>query len=114
VESRVTAFQKAVKPERLPEPRKRARMMQGRAVRKTEKIMSKKTWGAVDVSKPSLDAAVEPSAQRWKVSNNRLGIREMIKRVKAINPAGVVVEGTGGWEKSSVKALAKVQVPVRD
>ena len=74
--------------------------------------MPRKPWIGIDVSKAILEAAVEPSATRWNVSNSRLGIRAMIKRIKAIDVAGVVMEATGGWERPLVKALAKAKVPV--
>jgi transposase len=106
-------LQKSVKPEQLPEPRKRVRMTQGRAVLKSESVMNeKRSWVGVDVSKAVLEAAIDPGTRRWNTMNNRLGIRQMVRRIKAADVVGVVVEATGGWERPLVKALSKAGIAV--
>src|SRR5579863_9572020 len=82
-------LQKSVKPEQLPEPRKRARMMQGWAVRNRRVTMSDtKPWVGIDVSKAILEIAVVPSLKRWGVANNREGIRQSVRQIKAMKVAG--------------------------
>jgi transposase len=88
-------------------------MMQDRAVRKVEAIMlDVKPWVGVDVSKAVLEVAVDPGLRRWSVPNNREGIRRLVKQLKTMDVAGVVVEATGGWERPAAKALNKAHIPV--
>ena len=66
----------------------------------------------IDVAKAHLDIAVRPSGQRWTISNDESGIRELVSRLKALGPALVVLEASGGLEKPSVAALAAASLPV--
>lgn len=60
----------------------------------------------VDVSKTTLDAAVRPSGERWSVSNDDAGIRELVKRLKPYPGALVVMEATGGYERAAAAAVS--------
>ena len=66
----------------------------------------------IDVAKAHLDIAVRPSGQRWTISNDESGIRELVSRLKALGPALVVLEASGGLELPSVAALAAASLPV--
>ena len=66
----------------------------------------------IDVSKTCVDVAVRPTGQMWTISNDESGIRELVSRLKALDPAIVVLESTGGLELPSVAALAAAALPV--
>ena len=66
----------------------------------------------IDVAKARLDVAVRPSGQRWSISNDEPGIRELVPRLKAFEPVLVVMEASGGLELPSVAALAAASLPV--
>ena len=66
----------------------------------------------IDVSKSCVDVAVRPTGQMWTISNDESGIREPVSRLKALDPAIVVLESTGGLELPSVAALAAAALPV--
>jgi transposase len=54
----------------------------------------------IDVSKAQLDVAIRPSAQSLSVTNDRAGIKSLIKHLKKLGPQLVVLEaalrGTAG------------------
>ena len=66
----------------------------------------------IDVSKTCVDVAVRPTGQMWTISNDEPGIREPVSRLKALDPAMVVLESTGGLELPSAAALAAAALPV--
>ena len=66
----------------------------------------------IDVAKAQVDVAVRPTGQRWTNSNDEPGIRELVSRLKALEPAMVVLEASGGLELASVAALATASLPV--
>ena len=66
----------------------------------------------IDVAKACVDVAVRPTGQRWTISNDESGIREPVSRLKALDPAMVVLESTVGLELPSVAALAAAALPV--
>ena len=66
----------------------------------------------IDVSKNHVDVAVRPTGQTWTISHDGSGIRELVSRLKALDPAIVVLESTGGLELPSVAALAAAALPV--
>ena len=66
----------------------------------------------IDVAKAHLDVAVRPIDQRWTISNDEPGIRDLVSRLRALEPAMVVLEASGGLELPSVAALAAASLPV--
>ena len=56
----------------------------------------------IDVAKAQLDVAVRPTDDRWEVSHDDAGVRQLVSRLKAIEPAMVLLEA----------ALAADAVPV--
>ena len=50
----------------------------------------------IDVSKAQLDVAVRPSGEAWSVPHDLGGIATLVARLKALEPALVVLEATGG------------------
>ena len=66
----------------------------------------------IDVAKARVDVAVRPADDGWLVSNDDAGIRQLVSRLKTIEPAMVVMEASGGLELPLVAALAVEELPV--
>jgi transposase len=66
----------------------------------------------IDVSKAQLDVAIRPSGESESVSNDKTGIEGLIKRLREIQPALIVLEATGGIERSVTRALTSAELPV--
>ena len=52
----------------------------------------------IDVAKAELVVSVLPSAERFTVANDERGVRTLVERLRAIAPALIVLEATGGYE----------------
>ena len=52
----------------------------------------------IDVSKAQVDVAVRPTGQRWVVSYDETGIKELVSQMVDLGPAMVLLEATGGLE----------------
>ena len=70
------------------------------------------TYVGIDVAKASLDIAVCPTDDRWEVSNDDAGIRQLVSRMKILEPVLVLLEASGGLELPLVASLAAGEVPV--
>jgi len=66
----------------------------------------------IDVSKARLDVAIRPSAEKLSVSNDEAGIQTLVKRLSELKPALIVLEATGGLERSVSGTLGSAQLPV--
>ena len=70
------------------------------------------TYVGIDVAKAKVDVAVRPTDVRWEVPNHEAGARQLVPRLKALEPVMVLLEASGGLELPLVAALAAVAVPV--
>lgn len=66
----------------------------------------------IDLSQEHLDMAAYPTGQIWQHKNDRQGIAKTVAKLKAINPALVVMEATGGMEIPLRQALDEAGLPV--
>lgn len=66
----------------------------------------------IDVCKAQLDVAIRPTAQILSVSNDRAGIKTLIKHIEKLRPNLVVLESTGGLERQVMTALIGAEIPV--
>src|SRR5215831_6280330 len=66
----------------------------------------------IDVSKARLDVAIRPSGQTESVSNDTAGIEALVKRLSENRPALIVLEATGGVERSVTRALVSAELAV--
>src|SRR6516225_3867796 len=66
----------------------------------------------IDVSKARLDVAIGRSGERESVVNDEAGIKTLLKRLGEIKPALIVLEATGGVERSVTRALASAELAV--
>ena len=74
--------------------------------------MSTEIFVGLDVAKAQLDVAVRPSGEGWSTPNAEAGIAQLVARLRALRPALVVAEATGGFEHAAIAALAAVGLPV--
>lgn len=66
----------------------------------------------VDVSKASLEVADGSSGAGWTVDNSAAGIEQLVERLGPVQPALIVLEATGGWERMAAVDLAAAGLPV--
>jgi transposase len=70
-----------------------------------------RVYVGIDVSKSLLDIGIGKDGEYWKASNDQLGIQRTIERLKAIQPALIIVESTGGLEKALITEMFAVGLP---
>lgn len=66
----------------------------------------------VDVSKERLDVALRPSGECFSEANDERAVGRLVKRLKPLDCAQLVVEATGGYETVVVAGLWAAGVPV--
>jgi transposase len=66
----------------------------------------------IDVSKAALAIAVQPSGESWTSDTTPTAIETVVARLRALAPAIVVVEATGGYERALVAACAAAGLPM--
>jgi transposase len=66
----------------------------------------------IDVSKDRLDAHVHPAGTAFSAPRNGAGLEDLGARLKALNPALIAVEATGGFETVVAATLAGAGLPV--
>lgn len=69
-------------------------------------------YAGVDVSKERLDVSLRPTGDSFRVPNDAAGIDELLTRLEEARPALVVLEATGGFERSLAAALAAAGLAV--
>jgi len=65
----------------------------------------------IDVSKSTLDVAIEPTHEHWHVTNDEPGIQHLVERLKPLHPERIVLEATGGYELAALAALGCADLP---
>lgn len=70
------------------------------------------TFVGIDVAKAELVVSMVPSEERFTVANDERGVRTLVERLRAVAPALIVLEATGGYELLTVAALAAAGLPV--
>src|SRR5829696_8252175 len=66
---------------------------------------SSETYVGIDVSKDRLDVAILGQKQLEQVCNSPVGIKELVQWMQELQPALIVVEATGGYQRAVVEAL---------
>jgi transposase len=67
---------------------------------------------SVDGANAQLDIALRPGGERWSIANDDAGIAALVERLQARPPTLIVLEATGGYQRSVVAALAGAGLPV--
>jgi transposase len=66
----------------------------------------------IDVSKDRLDICVRPGEEAFAVARDPEGLERLVERLRAISPALVALEATGGYETVVAGALAAAHLPL--
>ena len=66
----------------------------------------------VDVSKQHLDWATGTEGEVERVPNTASGVRRLVAKLEKVEPASIIVESTGGYERKLVEALDAADLPV--
>ena len=66
----------------------------------------------IDVAKATLDVAVRPTGETWRLANEPSAVAALLPRLVARHPTLVVLEATGGFEHVIVAAVAAAGLPV--
>jgi len=66
----------------------------------------------IDVAKATLDVVVRPSGEHWSAANDDGGIAALVKRLRPLTPALIVLEATGGFETAAVAAVVAAGLTV--
>ena len=74
--------------------------------------MSEKQWVGIDVCQKSLDVYIRPSSKLFQVTNNEVGISELVQTLKNIQPELIVLEATGGMEIDAAVKLTQAELAV--
>jgi transposase len=56
---------------------------------------------------------VHPSDEQFSVTNDRIGWRELIRRLKLLQARAIGIEASGGYERGPSDALLEAGLPVR-
>jgi transposase len=67
--------------------------------------MATSSYVGIDVSKDRLDVAILGQNQEKQVCNAQAGIKELVQWMQELQPALIVVEATGGYQRAVVEAL---------
>lgn len=74
--------------------------------------MSTPIYVGLDVSKAHIDVAVHPPTTQTRVTNDESGLTALVQHLRALGPALIVLEATGGYETAGASALALAGFPV--
>jgi transposase len=66
----------------------------------------------IDVAKVHLDIALRPTGERWTVPNEDASLTALVTQLAAVHPTLIVLEATGGLQRTVVAALAAAGLPV--
>jgi len=69
-------------------------------------------YAGIDVSKKELVVAVRPTGARWLAANEPRSIDRLVRRLRGLAPALVVLEATGCYHQAVARALARAGLPV--
>ena len=70
------------------------------------------TYIGIDVAKAQVDVAARPTGQRWAISYDEPGVRELVSRLKTLEPVMVLLEASGGLELPLVTTLVLSQTRI--
>ena len=74
--------------------------------------MATSRYVGIDVSKDRLDVAVLAESKEQQVANTSQGITQLVAWMQELEPELIVVEATGGYQRSLVDALFHAGLPV--
>lgn len=66
----------------------------------------------IDIAKHKLDVGILPSGECFSIGHDEQGLAELLERLRTLQPAGIVVEATGGYERRLAAELLDAGLPV--
>lgn len=66
----------------------------------------------IDIAKEKLDLAVLGEAQASQISNDQVGLEQLVAQMRERQPELIVVEATGGYQRAVVLSLYEAGLPV--
>jgi len=66
----------------------------------------------IDVSKDRLDVHLRPSGEAFAVARDGEGLDQLVARLSNLTPALIVLEATGGFERTVAATLAGAEMPL--
>ena len=84
-----------------------------RTTRKGWKMAQMVATVGIDVCKDRLDVAVQPTDEQFSVTNDAVGWRLLVRRLKPLMARAVGIEASGGYERGVINALLEASLPVR-
>ena len=69
-------------------------------------------WVGIDVCQKYFDVYIRPSGKLFQLTNDELGIAELIQTLKKIKPELIVLEATGGMELNAAIELTRAELAV--
>ena len=76
-----------------------------RTTRKGWKMAQMVPTVGIDVSKDQLDVAVHPTDEQFSVTNDAVGWRLLVRRLRPLMARAVGIEASGGYERGAISAL---------
>jgi transposase len=77
-----------------------------------ERSFATPTFVGIDVAKDRLDVHLRPSGAAFALSRDGAGLEALVAHLRALDPALVVLEATGGFEVAVAGALAGAGLPL--
>ena len=74
--------------------------------------MEQQQWVGIDVCQKSLDVYIRPLEKLFQVTNDEIGITQLVQTLKNIQPELIVLEATGGMETNAAIKLTQVGLAV--
>jgi transposase len=75
-------------------------------------MQQQSSFVGIDVSKNTLDVHALPEDKRYSYSYEPQKIKALIRKLKQLKPALIVLEATGGYELAVASKLAEAKLPV--
>lgn len=75
-------------------------------------IQDRKCHIGIDVSKAVLDVYILPCKKYMQFKNDMKGIQKLARKLKSFSQASIVMEATGGYEKTVAQSLQKMDFSV--
>lgn len=74
---------------------------------------SKQVFVGIDVSKKQLDVSIRPGDDFFQVSNDDLGVSDLVQRLAELQPQLILMEASGGYEVLAAAALRQAGLPAQ-
>ncbi|MGD2184431.1 IS110 family transposase [Lusitaniella coriacea] len=74
--------------------------------------MNQQQWVGIDVCQKTLDVYIRPQGELFQVPNNPEGIAQLVEKLQAVEPELIVLEATGGLERTAACELSQARLAV--